>query len=165
MSEPLERTGEFPRMVTRMVAVGEEAGSLEMMLQEVAHFYERDVESTVKRLTTLLEPLLTAFLAVVVGFVVLSLYLPIFGLGEAVMGGPSRKLSPAAMFRARSRGRHGSGRSSPLATGRRSAASRTTPPRRRAGLDPGSGLQAVTSGTQQTVNWRRPAVGPATVVV
>ena len=68
-----------------MVSVGEEAGSLDLMLKETAHFYERDVEYTVKRLTTLLEPLLTAFLAVVVGFVVISLYLPIFNLGNALM--------------------------------------------------------------------------------
>ena len=85
LSEPLGRTGEFPRMVTRMIAVGEQSGSLESMLAEVAHFYDRDVEYTVKRLTTLLEPLLTAFLSVVVGFVVISLYLPIFSLGKAIM--------------------------------------------------------------------------------
>jgi type IV pilus assembly protein PilC len=85
LSEPLERTGQFPKMVTRMVAVGEESGSLEAMLAEVAHFYDRDVEYNVKRLTTLLEPLLTAFLSLVVGFVVVSLYLPIFSLGQAIM--------------------------------------------------------------------------------
>ena len=85
LSEPLGRTGEFPRMVTRMVAVGEQSGTLESMLTEIAHFYDRDVEYTVKRLTTLLEPLLTAFLSVVVGFVVISLYLPIFSLGKAIM--------------------------------------------------------------------------------
>jgi type IV pilus assembly protein PilC len=85
LSEPLQRTGEFPRMVTRMIAVGEQSGSLESMLAEVAHFYDRDVEYTVKRLTTLLEPLLTAFLSVVVGFVVIALYLPIFSLGNAIM--------------------------------------------------------------------------------
>jgi type IV pilus assembly protein PilC len=85
LSSQLESTGVFPRMVTQMVSVGEEAGSLELMLQETAHFYERDVEYTVKRLTTMLEPLLTAFLAVVVGFVVISLYMPIFGLGQAIM--------------------------------------------------------------------------------
>jgi type IV pilus assembly protein PilC len=85
LSEPLQRSGEFPPMVTQMVAVGEEAGNLEMMLHETARFYDRDVEYNVKRLTTLLEPLLTAFLAVVVGFVVISLYLPIFGLGKVLM--------------------------------------------------------------------------------
>jgi type IV pilus assembly protein PilC len=85
LSDPLARTGEFPRMVTRMVAVGEQSGTLESMLVEIAHFYDRDVEYTVKRLTTLLEPLLTAFLSVVVGFVVVSLYLPIFSLGKAIM--------------------------------------------------------------------------------
>jgi type IV pilus assembly protein PilC len=86
LSSQLEQTGVFPRMVTQMVSVGEEAGSLEMMLSETANFYERDVEYTVKRLTSMLEPLLTAFLAVVVGFVVISLYMPIFGLGQAILG-------------------------------------------------------------------------------
>ena len=73
-------------MVIQMVSVGEEAGSLDVMLTERARFYDRDVEYTVKRLTTMLEPLLTAFLSVVVGFVVTALYMPIFGLGEALMG-------------------------------------------------------------------------------
>lgn len=85
LSHPLERTGEFPRMVIRMIHVGEESGTLESMLAEIAHFYDRDVEYTVKRLTTLLEPLLTAFLSLVVGFVVVALYLPIFSLGQAVL--------------------------------------------------------------------------------
>jgi type IV pilus assembly protein PilC len=85
LSEPLTRTGEFPTMATRMIAVGEESGSLEAILAEVAHFYDRDVEYTVKRLTTLLEPLLTAFLSLIVGFVVVALYLPIFSLGQAVL--------------------------------------------------------------------------------
>jgi type IV pilus assembly protein PilC len=86
LSSELERTGAFPRMVTQMVSVGEEAGSLETMLHETAHFYERDVEYTVKRLTSMLEPILTAILSVIVGFVLVALYMPIFGLGEALMG-------------------------------------------------------------------------------
>ena len=57
----------------------------ESMLAQVAHFYDRDVEYNTKKLTTLLEPLLTAFLSVIVGFVVVSLYLPIFSLGKAIM--------------------------------------------------------------------------------
>jgi type IV pilus assembly protein PilC len=85
MSTTLERSGVFPRMVTQMIAVGEGAGSLDEMLTETAAYYEREVEYTVKRLTTLLEPLLTAFLATIVGFVVVALYLPIFGLGKALM--------------------------------------------------------------------------------
>ena len=85
LSDPLQRTGVFPNMVTRMVAVGEDSGSLESMLAQVAHFYDRDVEYNTKKLTTLLEPLLTAFLSAIVGFVVVSLYLPIFSLGKAIM--------------------------------------------------------------------------------
>jgi type IV pilus assembly protein PilC len=86
LSGELARTGVFPQMVIQMISVGEEAGSLETMLHETARFYERDVEYTVKRLTSMLEPLLTAILSVIVGFVLISLYMPIFGLGEALMG-------------------------------------------------------------------------------
>jgi type IV pilus assembly protein PilC len=86
LSGQLGKSGVFPRMVIQMVSVGEEAGSLDVMLTETARFYDRDVEYTVKRLTTMLEPLLTAFLSVVVGFVVTALYMPIVGLGEALMG-------------------------------------------------------------------------------
>jgi type IV pilus assembly protein PilC len=74
----------FPDMVIQMVAIGEEAGSLGDMLAKVADFYEAEVDNKVDTLTTFIEPALMAFLAVVVGTLVIAMYLPIFKLGSAV---------------------------------------------------------------------------------
>ncbi|MCC9000893.1 MAG: type II secretion system F family protein, partial [Candidatus Contendobacter sp.] len=74
----------FPDMVVQMVAIGEEAGSLGDMLAKVADFYEAEVDDKVDRLTTMIEPLLMAFLAGVVGTLVIAMYLPIFKLAAAV---------------------------------------------------------------------------------
>jgi type IV pilus assembly protein PilC len=74
----------FPDMVIQMVAIGEEAGSLGDMLAKVADFYEAEVDQKVDTLTTMIEPLLMAFLAVVVGTLVIAMYLPIFKLASAV---------------------------------------------------------------------------------
>ncbi|PIE83654.1 MAG: type II secretion system protein F [Candidatus Contendobacter odensis] len=74
----------FPDMVIQMVAIGEEAGSLGDMLAKVADFYEEEVDAKVDTLTTMIEPLLMAFLAGVVGTLVIAMYLPIFKLASAV---------------------------------------------------------------------------------
>jgi len=74
----------FPDMVVQMVAIGEEAGSLGDMLARVADFYEAEVDQKVDMLTTMIEPLLMAFLAGVVGTLVIAMYLPIFKLAAAV---------------------------------------------------------------------------------
>ncbi len=74
----------FPDMVIQMVAIGEEAGSLGDMLAKVADFYEAEVDQKVDTLTTMIEPLLMAFLAGVVGTLVIAMYLPIFKLAAAV---------------------------------------------------------------------------------
>ena len=74
----------FPDMVIQMVAIGEEAGSLGDMLAKVADFYEAEVDQKVDTLTTMIEPLLMAFLAGVVGTLVIAMYLPIFKLASAV---------------------------------------------------------------------------------
>jgi type IV pilus assembly protein PilC len=74
----------FPDMVVQMVAIGEEAGSLGDMLAKVADFYEAEVDQKVDTLTTMIEPLLMAFLAGVVGTLVVSMYLPIFKLAAAI---------------------------------------------------------------------------------
>ena len=76
----MEQTGQFPPLVTRMIAAGEESGNLDEMLSELTHFYSRDVEYTVQRLTRLMEPLMTIFVGGIVLFVLLALYLPIFNL-------------------------------------------------------------------------------------
>ncbi|WP_082473889.1 type II secretion system F family protein [Curtobacterium sp. Leaf261] len=81
---PLARESVFPTMVSQMVAVGEDAGSLEVMLEKIAIFYDAEVESTTESLTSLIEPLLIAFLGVVVGGMIVALYLPIFKITSLI---------------------------------------------------------------------------------
>ena len=80
----MRRTGLFPNMVVQMVAIGEESGSLDSMLSKVADFFEQEVDDAVDGLSSLLEPLIMAFLGVVVGGLVIAMYLPIFKLGSVV---------------------------------------------------------------------------------
>jgi len=84
LSVPLEQSGEFPPMVTRMIAAGEESGNMDEMLRQITNFYDRDIEYAVQRLTRLLEPLLTVVLGVIVGFILLALYMPIFNLSKVI---------------------------------------------------------------------------------
>ncbi|MCS6548727.1 type II secretion system F family protein [Curtobacterium flaccumfaciens pv. flaccumfaciens] len=81
---PLAAQSVFPAMVTQMVAVGEDAGSLEIMLEKIAVFYDAEVEATTDALTSLIEPLLIAFLGVVVGGMIIALYMPIFQITNVV---------------------------------------------------------------------------------
>ncbi len=67
-------------MVTQMIAVGENAGALEPMLDKIADFYDAEVESQTEQLTALIEPLMIAFLGVVIGGMVVALYMPMFSL-------------------------------------------------------------------------------------
>ncbi len=67
-----------------MVAVGEETGQLEDMLTKIADFYEAEVDAKVKALTSLVEPILIVFIGGVVGFIVISMYLPIFSIYEKI---------------------------------------------------------------------------------
>ena len=71
-------------MAIQMVSIGEEAGSLDAMLAKVADFYETVVDNAVDALTSLLEPIIMAFLGVVIGGLVIAMYLPIFKMGEVV---------------------------------------------------------------------------------
>jgi len=80
VSAPLRQTGVFPVMVTQMINVGEATGAMDAMLSKIADFYEEEVDTAVAGLLTLLEPLMIAFLGVVVGGIVISMYLPIFDL-------------------------------------------------------------------------------------
>ncbi|WP_415897621.1 type II secretion system F family protein [Neptuniibacter sp. QD72_48] len=77
-------TGIFPNMTIQMIAIGEEAGSLEMMLEKIADFYEEQVDNAVDNLSSLLEPLIMVVLGVLVGGLVVAMYLPIFQLGQVV---------------------------------------------------------------------------------
>jgi type IV pilus assembly protein PilC len=81
---PLERAKVFPPMVTQMVAVGEETGSLDTMLSKVADFYEDEVNASVKSLTSILEPILMIGVGAIVGIVVISMYLPVFSLMDQI---------------------------------------------------------------------------------
>jgi len=78
ISYPLEETGEFPPMVIDMIAVGEETGALDDMLVKISEFYDREVDYTIDAFTTMIEPVLITFMGVVIGFIVVSLYLPLF---------------------------------------------------------------------------------------
>ena len=80
----MRQTGLFPNMVVQMVAIGEEAGSLDSMLAKVADFYEQEVDDAVDGLSSLLEPLIMAILGVLVGGLVVAMYLPIFKMGSVV---------------------------------------------------------------------------------
>jgi len=80
----MERTGLFPNMVLQMVAIGEESGSLDAMLAKVADYYEAEVDNAVDGLTSLMEPLIMAFLGVVIGGLVIAMYLPVFKMGEVL---------------------------------------------------------------------------------
>jgi type IV pilus assembly protein PilC len=80
LTEPLKDSEVFPGMVTQMIAVGEQTGAMDAMLQKIADFYEEEVDAAVKDLLTALEPVMIVFLGLVVGGVVISMYLPLFTL-------------------------------------------------------------------------------------
>lgn len=80
----LRSTNLFPSMVIQMVGIGEEAGSLEEMLDKAATFYENEVDNAVDGLTSLMEPIIMAFLGVVIGGLVIAMYLPIFMMGDVI---------------------------------------------------------------------------------
>ncbi|MFF9565285.1 type II secretion system F family protein [Leifsonia sp. NPDC014704] len=81
---PLAAQPVFPSMVTQMIAVGEDSGSLETMLTKIADFYDQEVESATEQLTAMIEPLMIAFLGVVIGGMVVALYMPIFQISSLV---------------------------------------------------------------------------------
>lgn len=84
MSEPLSQESVFPPMVTQMIAVGEETGAMDTMLNKIADFYEEEVDAAVKSLTSVLEPIMMIGVGALVGIIVIALYLPIFNLMEIV---------------------------------------------------------------------------------
>jgi type IV pilus assembly protein PilC len=84
VAAPIEKTPIFPPMVGHMVAVGEETGQLENMLSKIADFYETEVDAKVKALTALIEPVMIVFVGGMVGFIVISMYLPLFSIYEKI---------------------------------------------------------------------------------
>jgi type IV pilus assembly protein PilC len=84
LAKPIQDHAIFPAMVSHMVSVGEETGNLEHMLGKIADFYEAEVDAKIKALTSLIEPLMIMFVGGIVGFIVISMYLPIFQLYDKI---------------------------------------------------------------------------------
>lgn len=80
----LKNTGVYPAMMVQMTAVGEESGALDTMLAKVADYYEREMNESVARLSTLMEPAIMAVIGVVVGGIVIAMYMPIFNMGSVL---------------------------------------------------------------------------------
>jgi type IV pilus assembly protein PilC len=84
IAAPLAQAPIFPAMVTHMVGVGEETGALDTMLEKVAEFYEDQVEASVKALTSILEPIMIIVIGSIVGFIVISMYMPLFTVYNSI---------------------------------------------------------------------------------
>lgn len=84
LSEPLKASPQIPHMVTQMISVGEQTGSMDQMLDKVATFYESEVETAAGALTSMMEPILMVVLGGIIAIIVVAMYLPIFGMAGAV---------------------------------------------------------------------------------
>ena len=84
ISAPLAQAPIFPAMVTNMVGVGEETGALDAMLGKVADFYDDQVEASVKALTSIMEPVMIIVIGGIVGFIVVSMYMPLFTVYNSI---------------------------------------------------------------------------------
>jgi general secretion pathway protein F len=84
IAAPLKRSGEFPPLVTHMVAVGEKSGEMEEMLKRIAGIYDGEVDRVVARATSLMEPIMILCMGVIVLFIVVAILLPIFEMGQMV---------------------------------------------------------------------------------
>ena len=84
ISEPLKNSDKFPTMVAHMVGVGEETGNLDGMLSKIADFYEDEVAAVIKALTSILEPVMIILVGAIVGFIVISMYLPLFQVYDKI---------------------------------------------------------------------------------
>jgi type IV pilus assembly protein PilC len=84
LAPTLDESGQFPAMVTRMIAAGEKSGNLDEMLDEITKFYHRDVDYSIGKMTKLIEPLMTVLVGGIVLFVLMALYMPVFNLGKVI---------------------------------------------------------------------------------
>ncbi|MBI3007920.1 MAG: type II secretion system F family protein [Candidatus Omnitrophica bacterium] len=84
IATPLAKSGVFPPMVVRMISVGEQTGELEKMLEKISDFYDEQVDSAVAGLTSMIEPLIIAFLGIVIGSIVIAMFMPIFKMSDIV---------------------------------------------------------------------------------
>jgi type IV pilus assembly protein PilC len=87
ISEPLKRSEVFPPMVVQMIAVGEQTGAIDEMLNKIADFYDDEVDTAVEQLTAVIEPILIVFMGVVVGGMLVAMYLPMFKMASVMSGG------------------------------------------------------------------------------
>lgn len=87
IAEPLKRSGVFPPMVVSMIAVGEQTGAIDEMLNKIADFYDDEVDTAVEQLTSIIEPILIVFMGVVVGGMLVAMYLPMFKMASVMSGG------------------------------------------------------------------------------
>ncbi|MBX2861223.1 MAG: type II secretion system F family protein [Vampirovibrio sp.] len=86
LSKPLELSNTFPKMVVKMIAIGEETGELERMLNRSADFLDREVDAAVSALTKMIEPVMTIFLGGILLFILIALYMPYFEMSSVVLG-------------------------------------------------------------------------------
>jgi general secretion pathway protein F len=84
IAEPLRRSGQFPPLVTHMIAVGEKSGEMEEMLRRIGQIYDGEVDRVITRFTSLLEPVMIVVMGVIVLFIVVAILLPIFEMGQMV---------------------------------------------------------------------------------
>jgi type IV pilus assembly protein PilC len=84
IAAPLKEVAVFPSMVVHMVSVGEETGALDTMLTKIADFYEDEVNAAIKALTSILEPVMIILIGAIVGFIVISMYLPLFKVYDTI---------------------------------------------------------------------------------
>ncbi|TBR24656.1 type II secretion system F family protein [bacterium] len=84
LADPLKKSGVFPNMVTQMIGVGEETGALDQMLTKIADFYDQEVDTAVKGLTSMIEPIVIVVMGVVIGTIVVAMFLPMFSMGSMV---------------------------------------------------------------------------------
>ncbi len=87
VTESFRAVGKFPEMILQLMATGEESGEMDTMLVKTSDFYDRQVEATVHGISSLIEPLMIVIVGAVIGVIVVSMFLPIFGLGEAMLQG------------------------------------------------------------------------------
>jgi type IV pilus assembly protein PilC len=84
IADPLKASGIFPPMVIQMISVGEETGNLEIMLSKIADFYDQEVDTAVKAMTSLIEPIIICVMGVVIGSIVICMFLPIFQMSSLI---------------------------------------------------------------------------------
>lgn len=87
IATPLRKSGVFPPMVIQMIAIGEETGNLDAMLGKIADFYDQEVDTAVKGLTSMIEPIIIVLMGLVIGFIVVAMFLPMFELGNLASKG------------------------------------------------------------------------------